>query len=81
MHVPLYDTRKKGFGLENGIVKLKGPRFSVLNRIVFGTWFLAYTYLSAHYLDVVLWVALLYLAVFALYTLDKRGWPKRGDKS
>lgn len=61
-------------GVSYDVVKLKSPN-SKLDRLFYAVWIYVYAYLALHYLDLIIWLALLYLLVFALYYLEKReGW-------
>jgi hypothetical protein len=59
-------------GVDYEVVKLKSPR-SKLDRLFYAVWVNAYAFVALHYLDLLVWLALLYLLVFALYWLEKRG--------
>lgn len=60
-------------GVRYQVVKLKTPRYEILNRLVYETWLYLYAFLAIHYFDMVIVVTLFYLLVFALYTLDEKG--------
>jgi hypothetical protein len=60
-------------GTRYQVVKLKTPGYNVVDRLVYDTWLYLYAFLAIHYLDMVIVVTLLYLLVFALYTLDEKG--------